>query len=174
MTNASANTQRVSTLIIDDDVALLDTWTRLAATKGYQVLVASSWDEGLALFHTLSPDLVIADYNLPGSSHGLRLLAEIRRLRPSVRLVLISGAVEPSALDRAESLDVVDRVLSKGDSATARSVVLAEIERASNQADRPTDWRAFAAASSAAAGSSSDDLESIDALLSSNVLSDDD
>ena len=163
---------RAATLIIDDDEDLLHSWTRLAQTRGLSVLVASSWDQGLALFHALSPDLVIADYNLPGSSHGLKLLAEIRSLRPSVRLVLISGIVEPSALESAERLGVVDRVLSKGDSARATSVVLEEIERASKQGAAPTDWKSFAAASAVAAAADAQNLDEIDDLLRATVIED--
>lgn len=173
MVDAHVGENRAATLIIDDDVDLLDTWTRLAHAKGLAVNTAPTWDEGIALFHILSPDLVIADYNLPGSAHGLQLLAEIRRLRPSVRLVLISGAVEPSKLVEVERLSVVDRVLSKGDAGTATSVVLEEIERASSQATRPTDWRAFATASLAAASSDAEALESVDVLLTSSLQPDD-
>ena len=140
MSDARLSTENASALLIDDDIDLLDTWTRLAKAKGFTVATASTWDQGLALFHVLSPDLVIADYNLPGSAHGLKLLAEIRTLRPSVRLVLISGAVEPSELKKVEQLGIVHRVLSKGDSATATFAVLDEIERTASQAQLPTDW----------------------------------
>jgi len=169
MTPSLGKDSRPSTLIIDDDVDLLDTWTRLAKTKDLEVTTASGWDEGLALFHILSPDLVIADYNLPGSAHGLQLLSEIRRLRPSVRLVLISGAVETSRLDELEALNIVDRVLSKGDSATATSVILEEIASAAAQSRLPTDWRTFAEASLAAASSDNNALDQIDLLLTASI-----
>lgn len=157
------------TLIIDDDVGLLNSWTRLANSRGLQVSTASSWDEGLALFHVLSPDLVIADYNLPGSKHGLRLLAMIRRLRPSVRLLLISGAVEPSTLAQVEPSDVVDRVLSKGETAEATEVVMKEIRDASDRSGDRTDWRAFATAFLRAEGMATGDLDEIDSQLKNSI-----
>lgn len=160
-------------LLIDDDLALLDTWRRLASNSGLEVETASTWDEGLTMFHILSPDLVIADYRLPGSAHGLTLLHEIRRLRPTVRLVLISGEVEPSELAKAEALGVADRVLSKGDSAAALEAVLEEIERAHNSASSRTDWRQFAEAARSASGVNVQALRDLDQLLTSSMQPDD-
>lgn len=158
-----------SALIVDDDVALLDTWTRLIEANGLAVETADTWDAGLTAFHVLSPDLVIADYNLPGSSHGLKLLAEVRRLRPTVRLILISGVVEPSQLAAAESLGVANRVLSKGDSAHAIDGILEEIRAITERASASTDWVLFADAWVHAASIDRQALEDLDRLLSSSA-----
>lgn len=158
-----------SALIVDDDVALLDTWTRLIEANGLLVETADNWDSGLLAFHVLSPDLVIADYNLPGSSHGLRLLAEVRRLRPTVRLILISGVVEPSQLAAAEQLGIADRVLSKGDSAAAIDAIVAEVAAVATARNTSTDWVGFADAWTKAAAIDSRALESLDALLAHNL-----
>lgn len=156
-------------LLIDDDKALLDSWTRFAGAEGFEVVVAASWDEGLSMFQTFSPDLVIADYNLPGSAHGLALLATIRALRPTVRLVLISGVVEPSDLARAQELGVADRVLSKGDSAGALEVVIEELQRSIDAARDQTDWVAFAQAHRSASSIDPEALSDLDNLLSASV-----
>jgi CheY-like chemotaxis protein len=47
----------------DDDVFMLQ--TRLELTEGYQVLVAATGSEGLALVAKERPDLVLMDLNLP-------------------------------------------------------------------------------------------------------------
>ena len=163
-----------STLIIDDDEDILNSVRRLSRAVGHEVLIAATWKEGLALFHALSPDLVIADYNLPGSQHGLKLLAEIRSVRPSVRLILISGIVEPNSLTMAASLAVVDRVLSKGDSTATLEVLLEEIGRAAEGARRTTDWRAVARAHVSASNLDQQEFERIDALFESHAREDDD
>lgn len=160
-----------SALIVDDDVALLDTWTRLIEANGLAVETADTWESGLTAFHVFSPDLVIADYNLPGSAHGLKLLAEVRRLRPTVRLILISGVVEPSQLAAAESLGIADRVLSKGDSAHAIEVIVEEIRSVTEEASNSTDWALFADAWTHAASIDVEALEELDRLLSSSAKS---
>jgi DNA-binding response OmpR family regulator len=94
-------------LLVDDDQQLLASVAASAGTSGLDLITAASWDEGLALFHVLSPGLVIADYNMPGSRMGLQLLAEVRRLRPSVRLVLVSGYLDAEDMARVAALDLV-------------------------------------------------------------------
>jgi two-component system response regulator HydG len=133
-------------LVIDDDADLLDTIRRNAADEGLEVYTALSWEEGLALFQTASPDLVIADYNLQDSQHGLRLLLEVKLLRPSVRVVLISGVVNPDELDKVMQLGVVDRVLSKGTAIETMQALLDEIRRATERWHSTTDWPSFARA----------------------------
>jgi len=133
-------------LFIDDDPQLLETIATNAAESGLQLRTASTWDEGLALFHVFAPTLVIADYNLPGSAHGLRLLLEVKRLRPSVRVILISGVVNPDELDRVKSLGVVDRVVSKGSAVETTKQLLEEIASATLTQSDPTNWPALAQA----------------------------
>lgn len=166
---ATPGEQIASALIVDDDTALLDTWTRLIEANGLAVETADSWESGLIAFHVLSPELVIADYNLPGSAHGLKLLAEVRRLRPTVRLILISGVVEPSQLAAAEALGLADRVLSKGDSAHAIDAIVVEIGKVAAVASSETDWAALADAWIKAAAIDPVSLETLDQLLSSSV-----
>lgn len=159
----------ISTLIIDDDIKLLDSLERLVDSAGYRVEVASSWEAGLSAFSALSPELVIADYNLPGSSHGLKLLAEIRNLRPSVRLILISGFVRAASLQQAEHENLVDRVVSKGD-LELTSVLLEEVADAVARSERPTDWSEFAGAYLAAGVSDATTLDATDHLLASSMM----
>src|SRR5271156_380994 len=111
-------------LLVDDDQQLVASIAASADASRLDLITATSWDEGLALFHVLSPDLVIADYNMPGSRLGLQLLAEIRRLRPSVRLRLGSGYLDERDMARVAALDLVDATLTKGAAVeTARAIV---------------------------------------------------
>ncbi len=132
------------TLFIDDDVQLLQTIQDNATDSNLLLHVASTWDEGLALFLTLAPSLVIADYNLPGSSLGLRLLLKVRRLRPTTRVILVSGVINPDELQKVEDLGIVDRVLSKGSALNLIQDILGEIRDDSSSDGDSTDWQIFA------------------------------
>jgi DNA-binding NtrC family response regulator len=152
-------------LLIDDDVALVDSIKRTTDLAGLELLTAISWDEGLNMFYVYSPDLVIADYNLPGSRHGIQLLDQIRRLRPSVRVLLLSAYIDESDIVEIEALGIVDRAISKVSSDDPMGVILDEIESAANRATNPTDWKAVAAAYRRVGSIDSDDLDDLDHRL---------
>lgn len=153
-------------LLVDDDRGLLASVAASANAAGLDLAVAGSWEEGLALFHILSPELVIADYNMPGSRMGLQLLAEIRRLRPSVRLVLVSAYLDAEDMAGVDALDLVDATLTKGSAVETAQAILGEIQAVSESAPSSTDWVAFARAYVNAAGVSAESIDRLDELLS--------
>jgi ActR/RegA family two-component response regulator len=154
-------------LVIDDHVAFLESLARAAEFKGLEVIPTTTWEDGLALFHIHGPELVIADYNLPGSRRGLQLLADIRRLRPSTRLVLISGVIDAGDAKEIETdaKDVVDRVLLKLDAAELTPALLDEIASARDRAEKSTNWRDYGRAYGKAEGVSQKTLDQLDTRL---------
>lgn len=152
-------------LFIDDDKALLASTSANAQVRGFEIDTAESWDEGLASFHVEDHDLVVADYNMPGSRNGLTLLAKIKRLRPTVRVVLISGYLNETDMKAVEGLGLIDRALVKGTEDTT-AALMGEIEDAmAKDQDRPIDWLRSAAAYAAPAAVSDDDVEALDRIL---------
>jgi two-component system, chemotaxis family, chemotaxis protein CheY len=58
---------------------------------GHRVLAATNGKEGLELWSAHSPDLVIIDIFMP-VKEGLETIQELRRKRPDVKIIAISGA----------------------------------------------------------------------------------
>lgn len=79
-----------SVLIIDDDRALRRSIVSYLLDSGYQVHEADSGLEGLQLFATLKPDLVLTDLMMPGLD-GLGVVTAIRQTAPDTPVVVISG-----------------------------------------------------------------------------------
>jgi CheY-like chemotaxis protein len=152
-------------LLVDDDQQLLASVTASAEASRLDLITAASWDEGLALFHVLSPELVIADYNMPGSRMGLQLLAEIRRLRPSVRLVLVSGYLDEQDMARVAALHLVDSSLTKGSAIETAQAIVGEIQEVSESVPGPTDWPAFARAYVQAVRVSDESIDQLDKIF---------
>jgi CheY-like chemotaxis protein len=80
---------------------------------GYEVLTAEDGPDALAQFRA-APDrvaVVVLDVNIPGFN-GWEVLAELRRLRPGVRVVMTSGNGS-EAMEAAVEWDEPTAVLLK-------------------------------------------------------------
>lgn len=160
----------VYALLIDDDTAITASAQGAIAGMGLHVEVASDWDEGLAKFYAYSPDLVISDYNLPGSKMGLALLSSVARVRPSVRLVLISAYLNAQDAVEVMKLGLVDRVVRKISPIDTAQDIIAEVQQAASRAQDGTDWVSFADSSLRADDVDPNDLDALDNFLQVNRL----
>ncbi len=70
-------------------------------TAGYEVVAASSAEEGFFLVHTLRPDLLLLDLTLP-HRNGLEVLRQIRREAIDLRVLILTS--HNSVEDRVEGL----------------------------------------------------------------------
>jgi two-component system response regulator PilR (NtrC family) len=64
-------------LVIDDEPSLGELLTVLLAREGYVPARAESGEEGLELFDSFAPDLVLTDLNMPGVD-GIEILRQIK------------------------------------------------------------------------------------------------
>lgn len=157
-------------LLIDDDPEILQSAAGAVQASGLSLLTASTWKEGLEKFHAHSPELVISDYNLPGSEMGLSLLVQIARLRPSTRLILISGYLNDADADRVRELGLVDDVMSKNDPVDTAREILREVRNAAERAETSTDWASFGQAAAQRRSTDESALAQLDGFLRTNRL----
>jgi DNA-binding NtrC family response regulator len=100
-------------LVADDDPASARLLADLLTVEGYEVLVASSGDQGLELLQATTPDLVLLDVVMPGAS-GYEVCQKIRedartRLLP---VVLVTSLDAPE--DRVRGIEAgADDFLTK-------------------------------------------------------------
>lgn len=81
--------RRTATILcIDDHWKELMVRQRLLESGGYEVLVASDWEEGLKLFLGRTVHAVVLDYQLPGM-HGDMVAAMMKRLKSHIPIVLL-------------------------------------------------------------------------------------
>ena len=66
-------------LIVDDDPATADSFSRTLRLEGYEVWAALSAEEGLSLAQTHQPNVIVLDLRMPLTS-GLQLLRAIRTI----------------------------------------------------------------------------------------------
>jgi CheY-like chemotaxis protein len=89
-------------LIIDDNELALKVRKMVLEVAGYSVLTASDVELAMRLFISAAVDMVISDHLLQGKT-GTELAAEMRRLKPTIPIVIVSGMVqEPEGMEHAD------------------------------------------------------------------------
>jgi CheY-like chemotaxis protein len=91
-------------LIVDDDVSVTDTFSRMLRLEGYEVWAALSADEGLRLAQTHRPHAVILDLRMPLTS-GLQFLRAIRAI-PGLTGTPVAIVTGDYYLDDAQSNEI--------------------------------------------------------------------
>lgn len=91
-------------LLAEDDVLVRFMTAEILREAGYVVLEAVDASEALALLSTGHPlDLVLSDVRMPGQMDGTSLTFSIKKLRPSLPIVLISSHLEPTTAHAADA-----------------------------------------------------------------------
>ncbi len=94
-------------LIVDDDPDLRDLLDQLLKDAGYRTTVTGDSHSALEMIaaKTIQPDLVLADYNLPGALNGLQLAERIRNtMGKGFPVVILTGDISTTTL-RAVAAD---------------------------------------------------------------------
>src|SRR5690606_23780033 len=108
-----------SILIVDDEKNIRTSLSRSLSIEGYRCDTTGSVKETVEAFPTNPYDLVMLDVQLPDGS-GLDLLAEIKRARPDVPVLVMSGhgtidmaleAIRLGAHDFIEKPLSIDKIL---------------------------------------------------------------
>lgn len=99
-------------LIVDDDVTVTDTVSRLLRLEGYEVWAAPSADEGLRLARTHLPQAVILDLRMPLTS-GLQVLRALRAIPALTRtpVGIVTGEFGMHEDGRAEEIAALGAVV---------------------------------------------------------------
>ena len=89
-------------LIVEDDRTILNFVQTLLEANGYQILTAERCDQGLLMFSSHRPDLVILDLGLPDMD-GEEFIRRIR-LQNMTPVIVLSARTEE--LDKVSALDL--------------------------------------------------------------------
>lgn len=87
-------------LVVDDEIAILNSLRRVLNNLGYDVLVADNGDKALALMSEQQIDLVVSDMRMPGMD-GYELLSRIKALYPNTVRIILSGYADEKLVMKA-------------------------------------------------------------------------
>lgn len=80
-------------LIVDDDAPTLRVLSRFLRQRAYEPILASSGAEALEVVSMGPLDAVLLDLNMPGLN-GIDVLSLIRRRRPCLPVIVVSGVID--------------------------------------------------------------------------------
>lgn len=94
-------------LVVDDETSILGITQQTLEACGYRVLTAADGAEAMGLFamHRDEIALVLTDVMMPVMD-GIALTSALRRLRPDVRLIAMSGLSDPGSKARLQQAEI--------------------------------------------------------------------
>ncbi len=123
--------EKQTILIIEDDRAISNFVSRALTANDYRVIPAFTGKEGLSLFFSHGPDLVLLDLGLPDLD-GLEILSQLRGLPREVPVIIISARDREAEKVRALDMGADDYVVKP----FGVSELLARIRSALRRAER--------------------------------------
>jgi len=95
--------------VIDDEFVIRDILDQLLRAEGYDVELSESGEEALPKFADSSYDLVLLDLLMPGRN-GLEVLPEIKKIRPSAIIIIITAYASVESAIEAMKIGAYDYV----------------------------------------------------------------
>src|SRR5690242_16560999 len=103
-------TEKAKILLVDDEPGMLRYIKTLLEVEDHQVATASTGEEALETVQKgLNPDLVLLDLLMPGID-GLETLENLRKLRPGVKVVMLSCVNDTKKVVQAIRLGATDYI----------------------------------------------------------------
>ena len=102
--------QQTTILWADDEIDLLKPHLLFLKEKGYDVTPVNSGADAIEEIQEKSYDLVFLDENMPGLT-GLQTLTEIKAIRPTVPVVMITKSEEEHIMESAIGAKIADYLI---------------------------------------------------------------
>jgi CheY-like chemotaxis protein len=80
----------VTILVVDDEPPVMQLCTMVLELQGYAVEGFTRGEEFLARLATLTPDLAVVDYKMPGMG-GVAVVQQARARLPELKVLMITG-----------------------------------------------------------------------------------
>ncbi len=96
-------------MIVDDEESIRQSLSDVLKDEGFDVILAGDGQEALKMLDSNMPDLVILDIWMPAMD-GTEVLKEIKKIRPELEVIMISGHGNIEAAVKAIKLGAYDYI----------------------------------------------------------------
>ncbi len=125
-----------SLVIVDDDKAFLQRLARAMESRGFAVRSGSSVAEGIDLIRQQAPAFAVVDMRLD-DGNGLDVIAELGRVRPNARAIVLTGYGNIATAVTAVKLGAVDYLAKPADADEVTDALLAPANSKAPPPDNP-------------------------------------
>ena len=97
-------------LVVDDEPEAVELLVEFLASKGYEVLTATSGEEALRRVKEDRPHLVLLDIRMP-KMNGIEVLRRIREIDPEMGVIMVTAVNEEDVGRKALELGAFDYIV---------------------------------------------------------------
>ncbi|MEW6672255.1 MAG: response regulator [Thermodesulfobacteriota bacterium] len=81
---------KIRVLMVDDEEQFRASTSKILTKKGYETTMAASGEEAIRILKEKPQDVIVLDIKMPGMG-GHEALAEIKKIRPQVQVIMLTG-----------------------------------------------------------------------------------
>ena len=123
-------------IVVDDDRPFLTRLSRAMESRGFEVRSGHSVAEGLSLIRQQQPAFAVVDMRLE-DGNGLDVIAELSKLRPDARAIILTGYGNLATAVTAVKLGAVDYLAKPADADDVTDALLAPPEEKAPPPENP-------------------------------------
>ena len=135
MTNALLPADK-TLLLVDDDKPFLTRLARAMETRGFEVMMAESVAEGVALVKRAAPSFAVVDLRL-GDGNGLDVIEALHQARPDARAVVLTGYGNIATAVTAVKLGAIDYLAKPADADAVYGALIGDTSNRATLPDNP-------------------------------------
>jgi len=109
-------------LVCDDEGDIRQLIRQMLERQGFEIAEAQSGGQALEMLRSQTFELLLLDFQMPNMS-GLELLEAIRPVRPSLKVIMISGTADGALRRQALSLGAIECLSKPFDLGTLTSLI---------------------------------------------------
>ena len=101
---------KIKVLLVDDEKEFVEVLSERLEVRGFEIKTALSGEEALKWIYKSEFDVVLLDVMIPGDN-GIEILKEIKRARPLIQIIMLTGHAKIDTAVRGLELGAYDYLL---------------------------------------------------------------